>query len=545
MKKTNFKIVLTLLVLMAGGTAVAASGPQLTFTPVTWNFGNVVLNDTGTFVFQMTNTGTQVATLSNAALTGTGFTYAVSFPTSGCATVQVGAWCDLMVQFKPTTTGLKQGTLTITYNTTYTVQAAFQGTGVSSGPELTFNPFTWNLGNVLLGQPELILFHITNTGNQTSTLLNATSSGAPYTWWVSYSNNGNGSCTPLAPGQWCDITMEFSPTALGPARGTVTVTGNGPTVVLTTEGTGTNTGPELSANPITGYNFGDVVLNTPTHQVYVITNVGTQTATVTGYLGSGAPYSYQVTEGNCNSLAPQGTCQITETFDPTQVGPTPGSLVLSTSTQNLVISFEGTGVAVGAGELNPVPSSLNFMAAPYENEQQGTDLMVTGNSVIVSQISITGCPYYTWSAPQLPWTIPAGQSPPVTVTFAPTTTGTCNGTMTIVSNASNSPATVALSGTAAPYTELSWTGSQGATSYNMFRNQTGSPPWTQINTSPITGTSYTDTTVACGQNYWYCATAVNSYGQSVCSSPPVEASFTTQCGAMHLQMGQTPVASSH
>jgi hypothetical protein len=63
---------------------------------------------------------------------------------------------------------------------------------------------------------------------------------------------------------------------------------------------------------------------------------------------------------------------------------------------------------------------------------------------------------------------------------------------------------------------LSWTASTSSISgYNVYRGTTsGGPYTTSLNSSPITGTSFTDTTVQSGQTYYYVTTAVNSSGAS-------------------------------
>jgi hypothetical protein len=63
---------------------------------------------------------------------------------------------------------------------------------------------------------------------------------------------------------------------------------------------------------------------------------------------------------------------------------------------------------------------------------------------------------------------------------------------------------------------LSWTASSGATSYNVYRSTGGT--YTKLNGSPITATTYTDTTAANGTTYYYVVTAVNSCGESAYSS---------------------------
>ena len=59
---------------------------------------------------------------------------------------------------------------------------------------------------------------------------------------------------------------------------------------------------------------------------------------------------------------------------------------------------------------------------------------------------------------------------------------------------------------------LTWTGSTGATSYNVKRSTTSGGPYTTVGTS--TTTSFTNTGLTNGTTYYYVATAVNSAGES-------------------------------
>lgn len=59
---------------------------------------------------------------------------------------------------------------------------------------------------------------------------------------------------------------------------------------------------------------------------------------------------------------------------------------------------------------------------------------------------------------------------------------------------------------------LTWTGSSGATSYNVKRSTTSGSGYTTIGTSSVA--SYTDATAANGTTYYYVVTAVNSHGES-------------------------------
>jgi fibronectin type 3 domain-containing protein len=61
---------------------------------------------------------------------------------------------------------------------------------------------------------------------------------------------------------------------------------------------------------------------------------------------------------------------------------------------------------------------------------------------------------------------------------------------------------------------LSWTASTSpnVTGYNIYRSTTSGTGYVLINTSPISGVTYTDSTVSASTTYYYVATALNSSG---------------------------------
>lgn len=93
--------------------------------------------------------------------------------------------------------------------------------------------------------------------------------------------------------------------------------------------------------------------------------------------------------------------------------------------------------------------------------------------------------------------------------------------------------------TADSLTSLSWNAAAGATSYNLKRSSNSGGPYTII-ASGLTATSYTDTTAAAGNTYYYVVSAVNANGESansaetgampVVSAPPAPAGLTAMPG---------------
>jgi len=151
----------------------------------------------------------------------------------------------------------------------------------------------------------------------------------------------------------------------------------------------------------------------------------------------------------------------------------------------------------------------------------------TGNSnVTISQISVTGAGY-TVTGGSTPVTLTPSQNLVLGVQFSPASTGSVAGSISIVSNATGSPATVTLSGTGVvPHTvSLSWIASTSSVSgYNVYRSTTSGSGYVKINSSLVSVLTYTDSNVTNGTTYYYVTTAVDSTG--------TESAFSNQATAV-------------
>jgi len=159
---------------------------------------------------------------------------------------------------------------------------------------------------------------------------------------------------------------------------------------------------------------------------------------------------------------------------------------------------------------------------------QTVTLTNAGNSAVtISQISVAGTGF-SYGGLALPITVSAGQSTSFNVIFAPAASGSLTGTATVVSNATNSPTTISLSGSGAALVthavNLSWSaGTSSAVGFYVYRGTQTSGPYTRLNSSLVTSTSYSDASVLSGQTYYYVATDVDSSG--------VESSYSNEAFA--------------
>lgn len=293
------------------------------------------------------------------------------------------------------------------------------------------------------------------------------------------------------------------------------------TPATTTSSSGSGTKAELSAST-TNVTFGDVTVGNQNSQPILLQNVGSAMLTFSQVAVAGAGFS-ETGLSTSTTIAPGGSTTFTVAFAPSSAVAISGSVTLTTNgtPSVLVIDLSGTGTAAALG------LSVSATTLSFGNVSDGTSsslpltLKNTGNAnLTVQEITVSGAGFSA-SGIANGTVMTAGQSLPLTVTFAPTSAGTVSGaSLTITSQASNSPATVTLSGTGMHVVKLQWVDtSTGSVTYNVFRGtSTGQEGPTPINPSPVTTTEYIDLNVSGGQSYFYTVEALTSSGTSAPST---------------------------
>jgi hypothetical protein len=272
--------------------------------------------------------------------------------------------------------------------------------------------------------------------------------------------------------------------------------------------------------------FGNVSVGGKSSQTLNLTNIGEAELTITQAQVTGTGFSIS---GPSLPLAipAGGSVAINAVFSPKSSGDAKGSISFISNGINspTTVSLSGTGLE---SMLSVSPASVDFGTVTVGNSAAlAGSLANTGNtSLTVSEMSATGTGFSV-SGPGLPLTLAAGQSTSFSVTFSPQAAGKVSGSVTITSNAANSPVVEALSGTGAnPHSvSLSWKASSSADviGYNLYRSSISGGPYTALNGLLVTGTAYTDTAVQAGQTYYYVTTAVNSSFVESAYSNEVEA----------------------
>jgi hypothetical protein len=112
--------------------------------------------------------------------------------------------------------------------------------------------------------------------------------------------------------------------------------------------------------------------------------------------------------------------------------------------------YVGSTTAPSPIQMSVSPSTISFGSVTTGSSSSQTVTLSNSSSasVNVTQLNVSGVPFSV-NGMSLPATIAAGQSATFNVAFAPQTASTFSGTVSVVSDASNSPASVSLSGTGA------------------------------------------------------------------------------------------------
>jgi hypothetical protein len=283
-------------------------------------------------------------------------------------------------------------------------------------------------------------------------------------------------------------------------------------------GTGTSTAPVVSLSA-TSLSFGNQsVGTTSTARTVTLSNTGNATLSITSIAVAGTNAGDFARTNTCgSSVAAGANCTISVTFTPSASGSRTASLSITDNASGSpqAVSLSGTGTST-APVVSLSATSLSFGNQPYDatSTAQTVTLSNTGNATLsITSIAVTGTNAGDFAQTNTCGSsVAAGANCAIAVIFTPSALGTRTASLGVTDNASGSPQTVLLSGTGAHYVVLSWTASatSGVGGYNAYRGTASSGPFSQLNSSPISGTTFNDGNVQAGQTVYYVVTAIAS-----------------------------------
>src|ERR1700731_2516139 len=133
---------------------------------------------------------------------------------------------------------------------------------------VTLNPANVSFGNLAAGTMSTKPVRLTNSGTAALLITSISQPSAPF----SQTNNCPASPASLAPHAFCTINVTFSPSALGPFNGSITIADNASASPQTINLSGT--GVEAVTVSPTNFNFGQVTLgNSSSPKTFTLKNV--------------------------------------------------------------------------------------------------------------------------------------------------------------------------------------------------------------------------------------------------------------------------------
>jgi hypothetical protein len=238
--------------------AVSGTGLQaaISLTPSSANFGSVAVGSMNSQTIQIGNTGNSLLTITQASVTGSGFSATgLTLPLS----INPGQASTFNALYQPSAAGpAASGSITIVSNAaTSPSVVALTGTGVAATQILLLSTNSVSFGNVDTGTTSTKTVTITNAGNSNVQISQIAASGAVYTL------SGASAPVMLTPSQNLTFSIIFSPAVVGSVSGSVTIASNatGSPSTISLSGSGVVSVPHTvslswtaSTSVVTGYN---------------------------------------------------------------------------------------------------------------------------------------------------------------------------------------------------------------------------------------------------------------------------------------------------
>jgi streptogramin lyase len=205
-------------------------------------------------------------------------------------------------------------------------------------------------------------------------------------------------------------------------------------------------GTQLSLSPGTLTFSSTFVGLTSTAQTLTVTNSGTTSVTISNI---GITGDFSETTANCATLPSNTYCTISVNFAPTATGARTGTLSITSNASGSpqTVALTGTG-ATGTPAVTLSPASLSFGTVTTGTSSPAQIVTVTNSGtgvLMVSNIAISGD--YTQTSNGCSSNLGINATCQIAVTFTPSAAGARTGTLTLTTNATGSPQTVALTGT--------------------------------------------------------------------------------------------------
>ena len=466
-------------------------------------FGNVVNGQTKDISINLSATaGNGITGLSPTSISSPYTFKGGSFPGTGgtcTSTLNASTSCSIVLTFAPTTEGVRNGTLVLSFNggtgpLTHTVSLTGNAT-----PAANITIASTNFGSTSVNSFKEMAVIVTNS---------STISPVSPTWSLPAGFSfKNGSFAASGSNCWstsCTINLVFNPTVATTYSGTLTLTyndgtGNLKNATATLTGTGFLT-DDLFLSRFDTVSFSSIYVGATNDQSFTLAHGGGTTPAVISSKAPANATDYVVMNDTCPASLNNGaSCTFTLRFAPQTSGAKPTSLNVNYNNGVAkTVSRLVTGTAVAPALLTPSPTTLAFGSratdATYDLTLQIFHSGSPNASSFTRTVSGVG---FTKVADSCTTSLGSSNNCSVTIRFTPTAATSYSGNLALIySNGFTSVTTnVALSGTGAPTAVLTYT----AATYDfgdIIQTQSSTRTITINHTGPIAASSMSANTLS-------------------------------------------------
>ena len=412
---------------------IIANSLQSDISMVTPNidFGNVQIEykDTKDMNIIIQNDGDAGLVIGEETELFTGTEYEIiKMPSSLPFTISPFSLDTIVVRFSPPASGVYSDVLEIHSNSPgeEVVLVPITGAGVES--EIIFNPSTVAFGATVQGQTETMSFRVTNEGD-----FKLTVSSMYLITNESFSVNGHSSSFILQPGEYTDVSIDFTPIGVGAVIDSVVFITNLPDDYFV-EITGNGILPDLVMNP-PNINFGYLLLNETKVDSVILSNTGVGDLIIDNiFLTDGARYNITSSLTYPITLAPTEEYKVEIEFAPLYLGYVFDNLKIQSNISDKTVTIQGKGI-FPAIEISQ--TSYNFGEIQV-GESKKDSLYITNNGdadLIISDFDFeTGVDYAMLDLSGLPLTVSPSSTEKVYIEFSPMSSQLLSDKITIINN---------------------------------------------------------------------------------------------------------------
>ncbi|MEP1471610.1 MAG: choice-of-anchor D domain-containing protein [Halieaceae bacterium] len=428
------------LVLTGIGNAPAA----LAVNPASLDFAGVATGSSTILPATISNTGDDDLVIGQATFSNPDF----SFNSDACSgqTLAAGQTCSIAVRFAPSSVATIAGNLSIASNDAAS-PASIPLAGIGEEPAaLQASPANLNFGEVDLGSSSDLPVTLTNTGGPvTSVVINSVAANAADYTVVSDACSGQ----TLAGGASCALTVRFTPSVPGPDNASLvlqhSLTASSPTNVGLVGSGGT---PVAYINP-SSIDFGDVQINTPSAATVVTVGDASASDLAISAIVSNAS-AFQISNDTCTgqTVISGNTCTFEVTALPTALGGISGaiSVVSDSGSSPDKVTLLANGVAAATVRVSSSSLTYTGVAVGGSATQSVTVTNSGGFDLVLGQLTVSGSTAFGLGGDSCSTqTLAPGASCTVSVDYSRTTISGDSGSLSIPSNAPQSPDVVPLS----------------------------------------------------------------------------------------------------